>query len=197
MESYSNESLGCYVKDDKGVWSMFKKGDKQAFAVLYQRHFKMLFQYGIKLVEDRDLLKDCIHDVFIDLWNKKENLADPKFVKAYLLSAVQHKLIRQLSRARSRQNEITKMESPGVIECREDQMIEDQIQLEQNYIVGKALHVLTKRQQEAIYLKFYCNLSYKEVATTMSISVDSIYNLISKAIDDLQLELNKVPVQRL
>jgi RNA polymerase sigma factor (sigma-70 family) len=197
MESYSNESLGCYVKDDKGVWSMFKKGDKQAFAVLYQRHFKMLFQYGIKLVEDRDLLKDCIHDVFIDLWNKKENLADPKFVKAYLLSAVQHKLIRQLSRARSRQNEITKMESPGVIECREDQMIEDQIQLEQNYIVGKALHVLTKRQQEAIYLKFYCNLSYKEVATTMSISIDSIYNLISKAIDDLQLELNKVPVQRL
>jgi RNA polymerase sigma factor (sigma-70 family) len=76
-------------------------------------------------------------------------------------------------------------------------MIEDQIQLEQNYIVGKALHVLTKRQQEAIYLKFYCNLSYKEVATTMSISADSIYNLISKAIDDLQLELNKVPVQRL
>ena len=197
MESYSNESLACHVKDDKCVWSMFKKGDKQAFAVLYQRHFKMLFQYGAKLAEDSDLVKDCIHDVFIDLWKKKENLADPKSVKAYLLSAIQHKLIRQLSRARSRQNETTKMESPGVVECREDQMIEDQIQLEQNHIVGKALNVLTKRQQEAIYLKFYCNLSYKEVATTMSISVDSIYNLISKAIDDLQLELNKVPCQRL
>ena len=65
---------------------------------------------------------------------KRKNLADPKFVKAYLLSAVQHKLIRQLSQARSRQNEITKMESPGVIECREDQMIEDQIQLEQTIL---------------------------------------------------------------
>ena len=89
------------------------------------------------------------------------------------------------------------MELPGVAECREDQMIEDQIHLEQNHFVSKALHVLTKRQQEAIYLKFYCNLSYKEVATAMSISVDSIYNLISKAIDDLQLELNKVPVPTL
>jgi RNA polymerase sigma factor (sigma-70 family) len=89
------------------------------------------------------------------------------------------------------------MELPGVVECREDQMIEDQIQLEQNHLVNKALHVLTKRQQEAIYLKFYCNLSYKEVAATMSIGVDSIYNLISKAIDDLQLELHKVPKQRI
>jgi len=76
-------------------------------------------------------------------------------------------------------------------------MIEDQIQLEQNHIVSKALRVLTKRQHEAVYLKFYCDLSYKEVAAMMSISVDSIYNLISKAIDDLQLELNKVPVPKL
>ena len=76
-------------------------------------------------------------------------------------------------------------------------MIEDQIVLEQNYVVSKALQALTKRQQEAIHLKFYSNLSYKEVATMMSISVDSIYNLISKAIDSLQHELNKVPVQKL
>ena len=197
MESYPNGSLTFDVRTDHGIWSLFKKGDKQAFAVLYQRYFKMLFQYGTKLAEDGDLVKDCIHDVFIDLWKKKENLSDPKSVKAYLLGAIQHKLIRQLSRARSRQHEITKMELPGVVECREDQMIEDQIHLEQNHFVSKALHVLTKRQQEAIYLKFYCNLSYKEVATAMSISVDSIYNLISKAIDDLQLELNKVPVPTL
>ena len=196
MESYPKESLAIDVKHDKGVWKMFKDGNKQAFAALYQHYFKMLFQYGTKLAEDSDLVKDCIHDVFIDLWKKKENLADPKSVKAYLLGAIQHKLIRQLSRARSRQNEITKLELSEVEACREDQIIEDQIQTEQNYIVSKALHILTKRQQEAIYLKFYCNLSYKEVAATMSISVDSIYNLISKAIDDLQFELHRVPAQR-
>jgi RNA polymerase sigma factor (sigma-70 family) len=71
------------------------------------------------------------------------------------------------------------------------------IHLEKNYIIGKALRTLTKRQQEAIYLKFYSNLSYKEVASIMSISVDSIYNLISKAIDSLQHELNKLQVQKL
>ena len=197
MESYGNEGFACQGKNDEAIWSTFKKGDKQAYAILYQRHFKMLFIYGTKIAEDRDLVKDCIHDVFIELWKNKENLSAPKSVKAYLLSAIQHKLIRQLSRARARQNEITRMEFPFIAECREDQMIEDQIQLEQNYIVSKALNALTKRQQEAIYLKFYCNLSYKEIATKMSISVDSTYNLISKAIDYLQPELNKVAVQKL
>jgi RNA polymerase sigma factor (sigma-70 family) len=197
MEYYGKERVACQLKNDEAIWSIFKKGDKQAFAILYQRYFKMLFQYGTKMADDSDLVKDCIHDLFIDLWKNKENLTDPKSVKAYLLSAIQHKLIRQLTRVRSRQNEITQMKLSVVVECREDQMIEDQIITEQNYIVSKALRGLTKRQQEAIYLKFYSNLSYKEVATMMSISVDSTYNLISKSIDSLQHELNKVPVQKL
>jgi RNA polymerase sigma factor (sigma-70 family) len=197
MESYRNETLACHLKSDEDIWGIFKKGDKQAFAVLYQRYFKMLFQYGIKIAEDRDLVKDCIQDLFIDIWKNKENLTHPKSVKAYLLSAIQHKLMRQLTRVRSRQNEITRMAMPIIVDCREDQMIEDQTNLEQTYIVGKALGALTKRQQQAVYLKFYSNLSYTEVAEVMSISVDSIYNLISKAIDSLQYELNKVPVQKL
>jgi len=197
MDTYTNERDACELKNEEVVWRTFKQGDKQAFAALYGRYFKMLFQYGLKVSEDRDFVKDCIHDLFIDLWRNKENLTDPKSVKAYLLSAIQHKLLRQLSRVRTRQNEITRMKFPAFVDCREDQMIEDQIHLEQNYIVSKALNALTKRQQEAIYLKFYSNLSYKEVAATMSISVDSIYNLISKAIDCLQHELNKVPAQKL
>ena len=197
MESYTNETLAWQLKSDEDIWGIFKKGDKQAFAELYQRYFKRLFQYGIKMAEDRDLVKDCLQDLFVDLWKNKENLTDPKSVKAYLLSATQHKLMRQLSRVRSRQNEITRMALPIVVDCREDQMIEDQTNVEQKYIVSKAMRALTKRQQEAIRLKFYNNLSYKEVAALMSISVDSIYNLISKAIDSLQYELNKVPAQKL
>lgn len=197
MKHYPDENLTGDTKTDEVVWCMFKQGDKEAFAVLYQRYFNMLFHYGSKLAADSEIVKDGVHDVFIDLWKKKENLSDPKSVKAYLLGSVQHKLIRMLERARSRQLETAKIELAVSVECREDQMIEDQIQLEQNYTISKALHILTKRQQEAIYLKFYCNLSYKEVAATMSISVDATYNLISKAVDHLQLELSKASVKSL
>ena len=125
MESQSNEALAYHLRNDVAIWSIFKEGDQQAFAILYRRYFKVLFQYGIKMAEDSDLVKDCIHDLFIDLWKNKQNLTDPKSVKAYLLSAIQHKLIRQLTRVRARQNEITRMQLPVAVACREDQMIED------------------------------------------------------------------------
>lgn len=51
--------------------------------------------------------------------------------------------------------------------------------------------MLTKRQREALFLKFYANLSYTEIAGMMAISTGSIYNLISKSIDSMQHALGK------
>jgi RNA polymerase sigma factor (sigma-70 family) len=197
MESYMSEAFVCNTERDEVIWCIFKKGNKQAFAVLYQRYFKILFQYGLRRAGDRDLVKDCIHDLFVDIWKNKENLSEPNSVKAYLLSAIQRKLSRQINKFRSQQNNIAQMMMPLLVNCKEDQMIEDQIELEQNHSVNKALNALTKREREAIYLKFYSNLSYKEVAAKMAITVESTYNLISAGIDSLYAELNKVPVQKL
>jgi RNA polymerase sigma factor (sigma-70 family) len=197
MESYMSEAFACNTERDEVIWSIFKKGDKQAFAILYQRYFKILFQYGLRRAGDRDLVKDCIHDLFVDIWRNKENLSEPNSVKAYLLSAIQRKLNRQINKFRSQQNNIAQMMMPLLVSCKEDQMIEDQTELEQNHSVNRALNALTKREREAIYLKFYSNLSYKEVAAKMAITVESTYNLISTGIDSLYMELNKVSVQKL
>ena len=197
MDSLLNEAYTHHAQSDETIWYVFKNGDKQAYATLYQRYFKMLIEYGLRIVEDRELVKDCIQDLFIELWKSKESLSEPKSVKAYLLSSIQRKLIRQLGRIRSKENKISLMISPAIVFCREDQIIEDQACLEQCHTINKALSSLTKRQNQAIYLKFYTNLSYKEISAIMSISVDSTYNLISKAIDILQVELSKVSVAKL
>jgi RNA polymerase sigma factor (sigma-70 family) len=193
MESFTNEAFTQQGQCDEDIWCTFKKGDKQAFAILYHRYFKILFQYGIRIAEDQDLVKDCIHDLFVDIWKSKENLSEPNSVKGYLLSAIQRKIIRQINRFRMRQNEIAFMAIPAIVSSLEDQIIEGQTGLERSHTINKALKALTKRQKEAVVLKFYSNLSYKEIATMMSISVDSAYNLISKAIDVLQCQLAKVP----
>jgi RNA polymerase sigma factor (sigma-70 family) len=172
---------------DEAIWLSFQKGDKRAYAVLYQKYFEVLYRYSLRITADRELVKDCIHDLFITIWKNRENLSQPNSVKAYLLSAIQRKLKRQTSRLRTQQTDIDKIATSLTSSCREDQIIEDQTELEQKTIIEKALNTLTKREREAIYLKFYGNLSYKEVAETMAIRVDSIYNLISKSIEKLNL----------
>jgi len=182
---------------DEVIWTVFQQGDQQAFAELYQRYFTILFRYGMRITPNRDLVKDCLHDIFADLWKNRENLNEPQCVKAYLLSATQRKIMRQLDRLRARQIQVDHLGATFMASSLEEDLIRDQIELEQKHSLNKALDVLTKRQREAIHLKFYSNLSYKEAAATMSISVDAIYNLISKSVNVLQAEFSKTPGQKL
>jgi RNA polymerase sigma factor (sigma-70 family) len=197
MELNGHDAFARDLTGDEATWHSFKQGDKQAYAVLYQRYFDVLYRASLRITSDRELVKDCIHDLFVTIWKNRDNLSQPNSVKAYLLSAIQRKLKRQTTRLRPHQNDIDKVKTPPLSDCREDQLIDDQTELEQKYIVDRALDSLTKREREAIYLKFYGNLSYKEVAEVMAIRVDSIYNLISKSIETLHSELNKVSASKL
>jgi RNA polymerase sigma factor (sigma-70 family) len=71
----------------------------------------------------------------------------------------------------------------------EEALMEEEWELERNKKIRNSLHSLTKRQREAIFLKFFNQLSYHEVAAIMDLHVDSVYNLISKAVDILRKRL--------
>jgi DNA-directed RNA polymerase specialized sigma24 family protein len=49
----------------------FCAGNDHAFAELYDLYVQMLFNYGMKITQDQELLKDCIHDVFVKIYNKR------------------------------------------------------------------------------------------------------------------------------
>ncbi len=186
LEATSPYHLAC----DEVVWIAFRNNNKEAFAIIYYRFFKVLLQRGLQISNDRELVKDCIHDLFVEIWKNKSNLASPISVKAYLVASIQRKIFRQLKKFRSQKTEMERFPMETV-HSKEDQLISEQLTQDQKYLVSRAVDTLTKRQKEAIHLKFYANLSYDEIAGMMNISTDSIYNLISKAINVLQQELYK------
>lgn len=181
---------------DQALWADFKKGDKEAFALLYYRYFKVLIQNCLCITTDKDLVKDGIHDLFMELWKNKERLGFPESVKAYLIRSIHRKIIREIKKRRSysRRAVLIFPSHSGMADSVERHMITEQLRLEQKNDLNRAMQMLTKRQREALYLKFYANLSYPEIAGIMAISTGSIYNLISKAIDSMQHALCKAPL---
>jgi RNA polymerase sigma factor (sigma-70 family) len=175
---------------DEAVWNLLRNNNKEAFAVIYYRFFKILLQKGLQVSRDRELVKDCIHDLFVEIWENKANLATPESVKAYLIVSLQRKILRQLRKFRSQKAEHNRLPTE-VVASKEDQIISEQHIYDTQCVVTRAVNSLTKRQKEAIQLKFYTDLSYDEIADMMKISTDSIYNLISKAISNLQQEFSK------
>ena len=74
----------------------------------------------------------------------------------------------------------------GVEFSHEEKVISEQLSDEQLKLLSAALHNLSSRQREAIYLKFYQKLSSQEIADTLEIDINSLYNLISKSIEALR-----------
>jgi RNA polymerase sigma factor (sigma-70 family) len=175
---------------DEVIWDALKNNNREALAVIYYRFFNVLLQRGLQISSDRELVKDCIHDLFLEIWINKLNLAAPISVKAYLIVSIQRKIMRKLKEFRSKQTEMNRLPMEFTT-SKEDQIISEQLMHDQQCIVNQAINSLTKRQKEAIQLKFYANMSYEEIAGMMKISTDSIYNLVSKAIINLQKELSK------
>jgi hypothetical protein len=54
------------------LWKSFLKGDDKSFSLIYQQHIDGLFLYGSKLCADRELVRDCIQEIFVDLFLKRK-----------------------------------------------------------------------------------------------------------------------------
>ena len=167
------------------LWSQFKNGDKNAFASLYQLHSIDLIAYGSKICSDPEILKDAIQDLFVELWHSRKNLALVDSVRFYLLKALRYKLIR--SEKKRQQHDLLSMTSSvssfGRFEIPvETAIIDKEIKESQIYNLRKAIKGLSKRQQEAIQLRFYQGLTNEQIARLMHMNYQSVSNLICNAL---------------
>ena len=74
----------------------FQAGNMAAFSQLYDLHINILFNYGLKLTIDKELLKDCIHEIFVKLYTKKDELGTIDNLKSYLFISLKNKLCDEL-----------------------------------------------------------------------------------------------------
>jgi RNA polymerase sigma factor (sigma-70 family) len=180
------------------LWLQFKDGNKDAFGELYHAHIKSLIAYGSKLCPDQELLKDTIQDLFIELWNARENLADVGSVQFYLFKALRYKLIRaeKMRQARSAvsQNVFFGAAAETNLDAPVESVIMDKETLDsQINTLRKAVATLTKRQQEAIQLRFYQGFSNDQIAELMEMNYQSVSNLLYSALCRIKKNL-KAPV---
>jgi len=190
MDSFHNQA------DEAKIWQDFREGSRDAFAVIYEKHYHALFNYGSKISSDRAVVKDSIQNLFVKLWKTKENLGTPSYIKFYLFKAVRRMLIEELTQ---KSNHLHKVNVPENYDFEitlspEITMINEQTSKERRAFMINALQVLTNKQKEAIFLKFYDRLSYEEIASVMSMNTKAVYNLIARAIDTLKKHTPKADI---
>jgi RNA polymerase sigma factor (sigma-70 family) len=175
------------------LWDEFRGGSHEAFSTLYQHFINPLYSYSVGITQDKDLIKDCLHDLFVELWKNHSNLGPTTSVKFYLMASIKRKLIRHLDgNLRSNHHHMTyTRDFTEDSSSQESVLIQDEIQTEMNLKVNKSLHLLSKRQREAIQLKFYKNLDTDQISEQMNINAQSVYNLIFGALRVMRVGLTE------
>jgi RNA polymerase sigma factor (sigma-70 family) len=174
--------------DDATLWQRFRAGNDLAFSILYKKYVQRLFNYGMHTCYDREIVLDCLQELFGRLWDKRNHLAEVELVHSYLYKSFRRLLLNKLNQNRRRALMFLKPEVRGfeILSSFEDAIILEETSIQQLELLRKAIGQLSKRQREVIFLKFYNELNYSEVAVVMEMGVDAVYNLMSKAIDSLR-----------
>lgn len=168
------------------LWIDVQSGNKLAFRHLYDLYLDDLFSYGRRITSDESVIEDCIHDVFTDIWKYKNNIQIKSSLKFYLFKSLQRKVIHVLKASRKYQaSDINEVYLEGVPSYEED-LISEQTEKERKKKFNSSLQQLTKRQREIIKLRYQDNFSNEEISDIMNLSIESTYNLISKAIGKLK-----------
>jgi RNA polymerase sigma factor (sigma-70 family) len=172
------------TNNDSQLWQQLKNGSELALGKLIKKYFNLLQNYGYKFVRNEDFVKDCVQEVFVEIWSRRQNISQPDSVRAYLLSSVRKRILRESVRQKiNGEDEIINIEndlkfaefSPELV------MIEQENTQETIQKVTILLNSLPKRQREVIYLRFYQNLERDEIAQIMGVNAQSVSNLLQAA----------------
>lgn len=175
------------------LWKKLKQGSTSALGDLYDQYIDILFSYGIQLSGDKDHVMNCIHDLFIDLYKYKSNLAETDNIKYYLFKSLKRKIFKKnnsllvLKKEESTSNYTLK--NKNFRQSIEQDLIDAEIVQERSIKLAEALSSLTSRQRNVLFLRFNEDKSYEEISLILNISVQSSRTIIYRAIKKLRFLL--------
>lgn len=167
--------------------SAFYKGDDSAFSELYDLYVQMLFNYGIRLTSDQELLKDCIHDVFVKVYAKRNENSPINNLSSYLLISLKNRLYDEFRRCSfSSETELDESSPKRAIDDIEQDYILLECEQMRQQKVKKLMENLTRRQRQAITMYYLEERKYEEICKVMNMNYHSVRNLMHRGMIKLR-----------
>ena len=154
---------------------------------LYDTHIDNLFMFGTKFTSDRELIKDCIQDVFVRLFNKGKELDKMDNIESYLYVSLRNRINDEFRRqTHLSDDEITDLNMRPLAESEEYDL--ERIDEENNRQLAMTQYIsnLSPRQQQIIHLFYIEERKYDDICQIMGINYQSVRNLMHRSMSRLK-----------
>lgn len=169
-----------------GSSDIFK--DVATFEAFFKTWYKVLCRHAFRMIQDKDASEDVVQEVFTKIWIQRESLSFNCSPKAYFFSAVTNACLNSLSASkRNAKPEEFDWETIGNSEnFTENQVIFQETSAQ----IHTSINSLPPACKSIFLLSRFEELSNKEIAEALGISVKTVENQMTKALKILKAQLN-------
>ncbi len=153
-----------------------KKGKEEVFEEIFNEYFKPLCLFGYRLCPHKEyIVEDCVQDVLFKFWENRKNITS---IRSFLYTSLRNKILSEIrhiniTETHSKSNSIDEVHTPTF----EDIIIEEEVKR----LLIEALDSLPE-QCKKIFNLLNSGASYKEIATDLDISVNTVKTQRKRAI---------------
>ncbi|PUZ23853.1 RNA polymerase sigma-70 factor, ECF subfamily [Chitinophaga costaii] len=166
---------------DQELIRQMAAGSEAAFGKLFQRYWEKLYITAGRKLGDTSLGKEVVHDVFLDLWRRRETLAITN-LPAYLGKALHYRIINKMV-GKKDTFFFDVLENPGASLYAADQAL-----LEKDFtaLLSSWIAALPERRREIFVRYYFQHLTTQEIASQLDISQKTVQNQLSIAVQFLR-----------
>ena len=177
---------------DEQLALLYVEGDNKAFDELLARTQKKLFTYIMFVVHEHDIADDIFQETFVKVITKLQHgqyTNSGKF--QFWLTRIAHNVIMDWYRAQKNEhviepnceNDLNGLRGSDILESyRETELVNEQVLLD----VKKLMNALPAPQREVVYMRFYQQLSFKEIAELTGVSINTALGRMRYALINLR-----------
>lgn len=179
------------------LWDTFRSGSRDAFSKLYELFAADLYRYGYNLIRNRQVVEDCLHELFLHLHENRERLGATDNIRFYLYRSLRRRLLDTVGRLNKLDSDSYIFDTAEfLVQPYESALVDEQLLDQQKLVLIHELNRLPKRQKEILYLVYMKGLSYQQAAEVMDITIKSVYNTINVALTTLRVYVRESFKQR-
>ena len=169
--------------EDKWLLWKLKQGSSAALCQIYEKYKNTLLGLAIALSNDKTVAEDIVHDCFVSFAQSANKLQLRDSLKSYLSTSVANR-VRNLGRDKIRPAvDVDTVDIAGPDSDCPDRLAMSKEQMQQ---INFALSQLPYEQQEIIILHFQSRLTFKEIAESQNVSVNTIQSRYRYGINKLR-----------
>jgi RNA polymerase sigma factor (sigma-70 family) len=175
----------------KLVWKDFKAGSNTAFEKIYYKFIDVLYRYGTKITTDRELVKDSIQQLFLELYLSK-NISDPENIEYYLLKALKRIIMKRMNDKQKYVNVVENDLPAFAIELSPESLMiaSEQLRSELN-LINDSIQSLPPQKKELLYLKFYSGLNNKQIGLMLDMKPETVQKQIYRILKKLKVKFHE------